>query len=159
MRAAVIRLAEARDLPEINALEHLSFPEQSRFPEMLYRDLVAAREWAVCLVVEDGGAVIAFAAAFETGRARTANVATLQTHPDARRRGHARALLAELIARLAARGVRRVTLEVGVENAGAIALYERALFRRVRRLPNYYPGERQPDAWEYELRLTRGREH
>ena len=56
-------------------------------------------------------------------------------------RGAGKRLLAELLRRLAAGGVRQVRLEVDLRNAAAIRFYERMGFREKRRLPDYYgPG-------------------
>jgi ribosomal-protein-alanine N-acetyltransferase len=56
-----------------------------------------------------------------------------------RRSGCGRALLAAHLAQLAARGVRRLFLEVEEGNAAAIALYQRFGFAMVGRREGYYP--------------------
>jgi ribosomal-protein-alanine N-acetyltransferase len=71
-----------------------------------------------------------------------AELLTLATLPDARRRGHARRRLAAFEAEAAARGAEAVFLEVAADNAPAVALYlasgyveagrRRAYYRRVR---------------------------
>ncbi len=67
-----------------------------------------------------------------------AEVLSLAVAGDARRRGIGRALLAELLAELSQRSVRRLFLEVAANNAGAIALYRKAGFRDIGTRPHYY---------------------
>ena len=52
-----------------------------------------------------------------------------------------------------AEGARDLTLEVGVENGAAVALYESLGFRHERHVRDYYgPGK---DAWKMRLNLQR----
>ncbi|GAB6052521.1 GNAT family N-acetyltransferase [Magnetospira thiophila] len=67
-----------------------------------------------------------------------AEILEIGTHPEARRQGHARALLHAVEARLAATGVRRLLLEVAADNGPAQALYEQAGFQLVGRRRGYY---------------------
>ena len=68
-----------------------------------------------------------------------AEVLTLATGPASRGRGLASAVLDLAMDRLAARGVRRVTLEVAADNAPARALYARSGFHEIGRRRAYYP--------------------
>jgi ribosomal-protein-alanine N-acetyltransferase len=63
---------------------------------------------------------------------------TLAVRADRRRRGIARMLVGEVIERAVAQGAQRLFLEVGVDNAGARALYAQAGFVEVGRRANYY---------------------
>lgn len=78
--------------------------------------------------------------AFVLGRALAgeAEVLTLATHPDARRCGLARALLARFEAQARARGAETGFLEVAENNAAARALYARAGWQQAGRRPDYY---------------------
>ena len=67
-----------------------------------------------------------------------AEVLTLCTHPEARRRGRAAELVAAALERLAAEGVSRLFLEVAADNRPAQALYTRVGFIEAGRRPNYY---------------------
>ena len=67
-----------------------------------------------------------------------AEVLTLATGPASRGRGLASAVLDLAMDRLAARGVRRVTLEVAADNAPARALYARSGFHEIGRRRAYY---------------------
>ncbi len=68
-----------------------------------------------------------------------AEVLTLATDPAHRGRGLAGALLAAAMGRLAAGGVRTLTLEVAADNPSARAVYDRAGFREIGRRRAYYP--------------------
>ena len=67
-----------------------------------------------------------------------AEIWTIATRPDMRRKGHARALLAEAESLLSARGVRQVFLEVSANNPAALALYVTSGFSESRRRKGYY---------------------
>ena len=65
-------------------------------------------------------------------------ITNVAVFPAAHRRGAAKALLAELAAYGAAHGLCRITLEVRVSNAPAIALYEGAGYVRDGVRPKFY---------------------
>ena len=65
-------------------------------------------------------------------------ITNVAVSPDARRRGVARTLLADLAAYGTAHGLYRITLEVRVSNAPAIALYEGAGYVRDGVRPKFY---------------------
>jgi ribosomal-protein-alanine N-acetyltransferase len=67
-----------------------------------------------------------------------AELLRLAVLPEERRRGIARALVAEGIERLLAAGVQVCFLEVRADNGPAIALYERLGFARIGRRRGYY---------------------
>src|SRR5690606_27858368 len=67
-----------------------------------------------------------------------AEVLTLAVDPAWRRRGLASALLRQGLARLAAEGARTAFLEVGEDNAAALALYRRLGWRTAGRRKAYY---------------------
>jgi ribosomal-protein-alanine N-acetyltransferase len=69
------------------------------------------------------------------GEGEITNVAVA---PDFRRKGIGKALISELIARAAERGVSRIVLEVRVSNHPAIALYEQMGFCRVGTRKGFY---------------------
>ena len=73
--------------------------------------------------------------------------------PSARRQGVGRALLAHAIAVTRGAGGRRITLEVGRDNAPARQLYEAAGFVVVNVRAGYYPATGE-DALEMEHRLA-----
>lgn len=67
-----------------------------------------------------------------------AELLTIATHPDHRRRGRAAALLSQLHDQARARESARVFLEVARLNAPARALYAGAGYREIGRRPRYY---------------------
>ncbi|MEO0883096.1 MAG: GNAT family N-acetyltransferase [Pseudomonadota bacterium] len=67
-----------------------------------------------------------------------AELLTLAVRPDARRRGLARALLANGEQHLAARGCTRLFLEVAADNEAALALYRQLDFRLEGHRRKYY---------------------
>jgi ribosomal-protein-alanine N-acetyltransferase len=94
----------------------------------------------LALIAEEGGRPAGLFLARLAGE--EAEILALGTQPQARRRGVARALLAEGLARLAAAGVGRVFLEVAAGNAAAAALYAAAGFVQVGRRKDYYDNRR-----------------
>ena len=69
-----------------------------------------------------------------------AELITIGVHPDARRGGIAATMIELMVRDLAARGVKRVFLEVAKNNHPARALYEKHGFTVVGRRPKYYDG-------------------
>ena len=69
-----------------------------------------------------------------------AELITIGVHPDARRGGIAATMIELMVRDLAARGVKRVFLEVAENNHPARALYEKHGFAVVGRRPKYYNG-------------------
>jgi ribosomal-protein-alanine N-acetyltransferase len=80
------------------------------------------------------------------------DIVTLGVAPAARRRGAARALLEDLLARARGLGVAALTLEVADDNAAAFALYRALGFEPAGTRRGYY---RRPDASVVDARLLR----
>jgi ribosomal-protein-alanine N-acetyltransferase len=87
-----------------------------------------------------------------------AELLTIAVHPDERRRGAGRALLAAVIDHARAAGARSLFLEVGADNPAALALYGAAGLQAVGHRRAYYRrGEGLPaDAIVMRLTLTFG---
>jgi ribosomal protein S18 acetylase RimI-like enzyme len=79
-------------------------------------------------------------------RGRQSRVASMGLVPAARSRGLGRALIATLVDDARARGDRGLRLEVFEQNAPAVAVYQRAGFRVVRRLVSYEIDRLEADA-------------
>lgn len=75
-----------------------------------------------------------------------AEVLTIATHPDHRRQGLARALLAQFHAMAQARGASAAFLEVAADNAPALALYRAMGYQPVGHRRAYYAREGAPPA-------------
>lgn len=143
-----VRAATASDVAGAVALEQACFEGDVRLSERQLTYL-QRRDSAVFLIAIDDGQVvgegIALIRQHKSRGGRTAppsgRVYSLGVHPDHRGQHLGCQLLQAMLAHLVARGVRRVYLEVGQDNARAIALYERLGFRWIGYLPDYYgPG-------------------
>ena len=73
----------------------------------------------------------------------------MNVHPKERGRGLGRQLMEACHDRLRGLGMTRVVLEVNVENADAMRLYERLGYARAELLKDYYTQYRVNDAWLY----------
>ena len=130
-----VRPARAEDLDAIVRLEEASFKEA--WPaEMLACELAHPR--ALLLVASDGEAEPPAGYAAFRHAAGEAELLRLAVVPGERRRGIARALVAAGLERLVREGVQVCFLEVRMDNAPAIALYERMGFARIGRRRGYY---------------------
>lgn len=87
-------------------------------------------------VVEAGGTVVCFV--LLTVVAGEGEILTIATAPEHRGRGHAGQLLANVVEALAAENTRAVFLEVAVDNAPALALYDHAGFKPAGLRKAYY---------------------
>jgi ribosomal-protein-alanine N-acetyltransferase len=114
-------------------------------------DLFAAERWSAGMfwnelanghhyrVAVDSGVVVGYAGlAFSGPEAPEAWVQNIAVRRDAQRRGIGRALLHDLLAEAARRGVKRVMLEVAVENSPAQKLYAMNGFEPVGVRRGYY---------------------
>ncbi len=92
-----------------------------------------------------------------TARAGVRYVHGLAVAPVARRRGVARALVRDCVARARAAGLREVVLHVGAGNRPAVALYDAEGFEVHRVLRDFYRPGLYPSRHAYELVLPLGR--
>ncbi|MCI1190659.1 ribosomal protein S18-alanine N-acetyltransferase [Calidifontimicrobium sp. SYSU G02091] len=99
-------------------------------------DSLVAGHLAEVLRAGDGEVIGYFVALPGADEMHLLNLAVAPAH---QRRGHARRLLDELVARSVARGARSLWLEVRESNAPAQALYRRYGFVPVGRRRGYYP--------------------
>ena len=147
-----LRDATVADLRLVLALENACYAPPQAYGLEEYR-YALGRAKAVNLLAEDERGVAGFVGAFHHAIWRAGHVYTVNVHPARRGTGLGRALLAACEARLAALGMRRVVLEVNVDNADAIRLYERCGYALVKRLPDYYTTYANNDAFLYEKAL------
>lgn len=162
-----LRDARAADLDALVELERACYPPDQAYSRDEYR-YALTRAKAINLVGEEpsearrkraperppegvarSGAVgpVGFVGAFHHSTQRVGHVYTVNVHPKERGRGLGRALMEACEDRLRALGMRRVILEVNVENAAAFRLYERMGYARVRLLEDYYTQYPVNDAW------------
>jgi ribosomal-protein-alanine N-acetyltransferase len=128
----IVRPAIRDDAPALAAVHAAAFEAPWTGEEILR---FAADPGGFARVAETDGAVAGFILCRLI--AGEAEVLTLAVRPGARRRGVARALLAEALALAGAVGA-PTFLEVAADNPGALALYQQAGFERVGRRAGYY---------------------
>jgi ribosomal-protein-alanine N-acetyltransferase len=139
-------------------LETLARVHASCFPEDPWDAAalagVLAMTGAAARVAEENARAVGLL--FATIIGEEAEILTFGVAPEARRRGFARALLADLYERARGLGAIRVVLEVAADNGVALALYESEGFRTVGLRNAYYHRDRGPpiDAWLLRRALT-----
>lgn len=126
----MIRAAAPGDLAEMARIHALCFAKA--WDEAALGDMLKSP--GIVGLIAPGGFVLARVAADE------AEVLTIAVDPTARRKGTGRALLAEAVSAVRARGARTMFLEVAHTNAAARALYELLGFHNVGRRKSYYEG-------------------
>ncbi|MEO1100386.1 MAG: GNAT family N-acetyltransferase [Pseudomonadota bacterium] len=117
-----------------------------------FRDLLALPGALAVGLVQDGELVSFVLSSMVAGEA---DILTIATHPDARRKGYGRTVLEDWLRASAALGAARATLDVAADNDSAISLYESFGFKQDGRRPNYYrhADGTQVDAVLYSLKL------
>lgn len=117
-------------LNELERLHALCFPHKP----WSAADFADLKKSGCDIVASQNGFIVYRAIAPE------AELITIGVHPDARRGGIAATMIELMVRELAARGVKKVFLEVAENNHPARALYERHGFTVVGRRPKYYDG-------------------
>ncbi|MDE2227537.1 MAG: GNAT family N-acetyltransferase [Alphaproteobacteria bacterium] len=135
----MLRPAASADVDALAQLHARSFPAEPWERGALARLLVLPKMHA--RLAESGRFPAGFILALVVGG--EAEILTLCVDPGLRRRGLARALLADLYAAARAIQSARVVLEVAADNAIGRALYAAEGFAAIGRRPFYY---RRPDA-------------
>jgi len=137
---AFSRLTAAADLDGILALDALCFHRPWTRAEY-ERELADPARCFLYVARDDHGAIVAYCSFWRIFDEIHLN--NFAVHPEWRRRGLGRALLAHVLAEAAALGAPKATLEVRASNAPAIALYEAGGFVRtgVRRAYYTHPVE------------------
>jgi [ribosomal protein S18]-alanine N-acetyltransferase len=122
------------DLADVLVIERASFSMPWSRGAFLYE--IEQNQVARCWVGREDGRIVGYVCLWEV--ADELHVTNVAVHPDARRRGFARALVESVFARARAAGNRMVLLEVRPSNTEALALYESFGFRVVGRRRGYY---------------------
>lgn len=139
MSTARVRAGGADDAGSVLAIERSVGPTHST-AETLASEL--ARSWSRLLLVDaaqtegEGAQPVAYLHYWLV--VDEVQVINIATRPEHRRRGHARALLDELMRDARGRGALTASLEVRASNEPAIALYRAYGFELVGRRPRYY---------------------
>ncbi len=138
---AKVRRADKADLSAAVALETGCFSSYCLTKRQL--QYLQQRQSAVFLVAEDAGRIVGEGISLVRRHKRGASgrIYSLAVDPIARGRRIGQRILRAMIDDLAARGAKRIYLEVEATNTAAIALYHRNGFTQVGRLVDYYgPG-------------------
>ncbi len=149
MKETLIRDAQPADLQRLVEIENRCFRED-RLSRRSFRSFIRT-EHDRLLVAQVGEQPEAYVLVLYRRGTSLARMYSLAVMPEMRGRGIAE----ELCRRAEQAAVRRrcifMRLEVRVDNPGAMALYEKLGYRRVRRLRGYY--EDGEDAWQYEKNI------
>lgn len=147
-----LRDATSSDIDTLLALERACYhPQQAYTREEYHYSLTRAK--AVNILLEEGGVVKGFVGAFHHRTHKLGHIYTVNVDPKERGRGFGKKLMSACEARLAELGMKRVVLEVNVENTDAMRLYERCGYAQAKLLKNYYTNYRVNDAWLYQKPL------
>ena len=122
------------DLADVLVIERASFSMPWSRGAFLYE--IEQNQVARCWVGREDGRIVGYICLWDV--ADELHVTNVAVHPDARRRGIARALLESVFAHARAAGSRMVLLEVRPSNTEAIALYDSFGFHVVGRRRGYY---------------------
>lgn len=145
-RGIIIRPAASGDAKRMWEIDQICFDPDIAYPiDFIYYHLLVLRDPAFC--VWDGETMVGFVltAIEKRGEGCIVTIDLLERY---RRRGLGSQLIGMAERALAGRKVRKIVLQVAVENESAIAFYEKHGYARGRLLKNYYG--KKKDAWRYE---------
>lgn len=115
-----IRKMEPADIPSVASLEMDIFSEP--WSETGFADALAQRENLFLTAFRPDGGVIGYCGLYTAGD--EGEITQVAVAENCRRQGTAAALLAELLGRARACGIKQIFLEVRISNEAAIRLYE-----------------------------------
>jgi ribosomal-protein-alanine N-acetyltransferase len=146
-----LRDARAADLDALLALEG-HFPGDRLSRRQFRRHLRNPR--ARLRVLLERGEVCGYALLLLRADSPAARLYSIAIDPARRGRGHGARLLADAERRARQAGAEALRLEVRVDNAAAVGLYEARGYRRCGRIEGYYADGAA--AWRYARSLSRG---
>jgi ribosomal-protein-alanine N-acetyltransferase len=135
--AMVVRSYEPREFAALHKLDLACFPPGISYSKMMLRYFLQLPS-AECLVAADDSRIAGFILTKENPP--LGHIVTLDVAESHRRRGVGTILLAESERNLALRGVRTILLETAIDNAPAIAFWQRHGYRIEATLQRYYAG-------------------
>lgn len=145
----ILRNLQFSDSEQLHQLDEQCFHAERAFT-LGYFLLLFFYEEAFGWALEDNDRMSAFI--LITKKRNNANIATIDVHPDYRRKGLGTALLSFAEQFLADSGLKSFTLQVEIDNDSAIAMYKKSGFSIIKNLPNYYPDN---SAYLMKKRLSR----
>ena len=131
-----LRQAKAGDIPAILEIEQECFQEDS-FSREQFVYLICRSKGTFYVVVEKERVIAYVSLLFHAGT-RYLRIYSIAVHPDFRGKGLGQALMDQTIRTANECKAAKITLEVKVTNAAAIALYMKNGFIPVGVKPNYY---------------------
>jgi len=136
--SATIRRMTVEDVPEVYALDVLSFSLPWTERSFLYevKENANSRKWVVEGNISGSLHLVAMLVMWII--LDEAHIATLAVHPEFRRKGVARRLLETALNEVYDEGARRAFLEVRAGNLAALQMYNTLGFEVVGRRPRYY---------------------
>jgi ribosomal-protein-alanine N-acetyltransferase len=137
---ATVRDIRPEDFEALHALDQACFEPGISYSRAELRGFLRlpTLEGAVAQI---GGQIAGFVISYRAP-GNVGHIITLDVAEGHRRSGVGRALMVEVMERLARRYVRRYRLEVDAANAPAVAFYRSFGFGESRRLPDYYGDDR-----------------
>ncbi|HEX5307127.1 MAG TPA: GNAT family N-acetyltransferase [Dyella sp.] len=148
--AVRVRRAELSDLDDLVTLEDATF-DSDRMSRTQYRRHLDSDSASVLVASANRRRFLGTAVVFYRKGSTVARLYSLASKPESRGKGVGSALLAAVEQAARQRGCRELRLEVRIDNASAIRLYERLGYRRLGRLVRFY--EDGADAWRYGKQL------
>jgi ribosomal-protein-alanine N-acetyltransferase len=130
-----LRQLDFSDVDVLHDLDILCFKPERAFTTG-YFILLFFYDDAFGWCLEQAGTIIAFI--LLTKKRYNANIATIDIHPDYRRRGIGMALIQFAEEQLKADGIKSLTLQVETDNVPALELYEKLNFEKIKTIPDYY---------------------
>lgn len=141
------------DFDALCLIDRACFPRWIAYSRRMMRELLGMPQ-ADCLIAESDSSICAFI--ITLADAREGHIITLDVLPKHRRTRIGTGLLEAAEARLAARGIRSISLETAVGNAPAVAFWRKHGYCEERILKDYYRSGR--DAWAMTKRLPNKKE-
>jgi [ribosomal protein S18]-alanine N-acetyltransferase len=141
--ALMLRSYDPRDFATLHRLDQACFPAGISYSKTMLRYFLKLPS-ADCLVAMEDSRIIGFILTEENPP--LAHIITLDVRETHRRRGAGSFLLSESERNLTLRGVRTILLETAIENAPAVAFWQRHGYRIEAALKRYYLGRQ--DAYE-----------
>jgi ribosomal protein S18 acetylase RimI-like enzyme len=121
-------------------LDELCFTEPVQYGNIEFLYLLTKPD-VISYVVETDNNMLGFIMASIEVTKKTANIITLDVHPEYRNRGLANRLLKKTETDLRGRNLSQITLQVSVNNKIAINFYRKNNYRIKDTYSDYYPGE------------------
>jgi ribosomal-protein-alanine N-acetyltransferase len=145
----IFREANLEDAEELKRLDELCFSRQVQYDELQFLYYITDSD-IHSLVIDHNKRLIGFIIYSTDKTAQTANIVTLDIHPDFRRKGLATKLLDTAESQLDKIRTKTITLQVSVNNMPAQNFYKAKGYEIQSVINDYYPSE---DAYVMAKRL------